>query len=245
VRRAGVLVATAVSGVAAFAASAPSSKVAWTLETVQLVRGGNAAHGAELNKDCVDCHGKAGIVDTPDVPNLAGQDALYTFKQLQDYKDELRSSPIMGEVVKPLSDKDMADLAAFFASQPAAKFPPSPPSPDPEALRLATMGDGERLIPACEVCHGHGGAGDPGSYGMPNLRSQKFDDLSYQMTTFRSAERTNDVYSVMRDVCRKLTDAEITSLAAYYSGTAPKKPAGPAALESAPAAAPSGKVAGN
>jgi cytochrome c553 len=235
VRRAGFLSAAAVSSIAAFAVSAPSSKVAWTLETVQLVRSGNPAHGAELNKDCVDCHGKAGIVDTPDVPNLAGQDPLYTFKQLKDYKDELRSSPIMGEVVKPLSDRDMADLAAFFASRPAAKFPATPPPSDPEALRLATMGDGARLIPACEVCHGHGGAGDPGSYGMPNLRSQKFDDLAYQLTTFRSGERTNDIYSVMRDVCRKLTDAEITSLAAYYSGTAPKKPAAPPAADPAQA----------
>jgi cytochrome c553 len=235
VRRAALLVVAAVSIVASLAVSAPSSKVAWTLETVRLVRSGNPAHGAELNKDCVDCHGKAGIVETPDVPNLAGQDPLYTFKQLQDYKDELRASPIMGEVVKTMSDRDMADLAAFFAAQPPANFPASPPSPDPGALRLATMGDGQRLIPACEVCHGHGGTGDPGSYGMPNLRSQKFDDLSYQLTTFRSGERTNDVYRVMRDVCRKLTDAEIVSLAAYYSGTLPKKPAAPPAADPVPA----------
>jgi cytochrome c553 len=101
-RRSG-LVAAALSIVATLAVSAPSSKVAWTLETVRLVRSGNPAHGAELNKDCVDCHGKVGIVDTPDVPNLAGQDPLYTFKQLQDYKDELRASPIMGEVARTMS----------------------------------------------------------------------------------------------------------------------------------------------
>jgi cytochrome c553 len=80
---------------------------------------------------------------------------------------------------------------------------------------------------------------------MPNLRSQKFDDLSYQLTTFRSGERANDVYSVMRDVCRKLTDAEIANLAAYYSGTLPKKPA--AASGAAPAStapAPPAKTAG-
>jgi cytochrome c553 len=246
VRRAGVI-AAGLSVAAAAAVSLPSSRVAWTLETVQLVRSGDPARGKELNKDCVDCHGTAGVVDTPDVPNLAGQDPLYTFKQLKDYKDELRASPIMGEVAKTMSDRDMADLAAFFAAQPAAPFPPSPPAPDPGILRLAASGDGTRLIPACEVCHGQGGAGDPGSYGMPNLRSQKFDDLSYQLTTFRSGERTNDVYSVMRDVSRKLSDTEIAGLAAYYSGTLPKKPeAAPAAApEATPVPAPSAKAAGN
>ena len=214
---------------AAAAVSVPSSKVAWTLETVRFVRGGDPAHGRQLNKDCVDCHGPAGVVDTPEVPNLAGQDALYAFKQLQDYKSESRSSPIMGEAVKPLSDRDMADLAAFYASLPPAPAPPSPKAPGADVLRLATTGDGARLIPACDVCHGPRGAGDRGSYGMPGLRSQKFDDLALELTNFRSGERANDVYRVMRDVCKGLTDAEIAGLATYYSGTSGTPPAVPAA----------------
>ena len=62
-------------------------------------------------------------MDTPDLPNLAGQDPLYTYKQLQDYKSESRPSFIMGEVVKTLSDRDMADLAAFYAAQAPAPAP--------------------------------------------------------------------------------------------------------------------------
>ncbi len=227
-RRRAFLLTAAVFVVAAVAASLPSSHVAWTLETVRLVRDGDPAKGRQLHKDCSDCHGPAGIVDTPDVPNLAGQDPLYVYKQLQDYKDGSRSSPIMGQAAEPLSDRDMADLAAFYAAQVPA---PSPASPRPDAgvARLVSIGDGTRLIPACEACHDEGPAGAPGSYGIPNLRNQKFDDLSLQLTTYRSGERANDVYRVMRDVCRSLTDAEIAGLAAYYSRTAPgAKAASPA-----------------
>ncbi len=225
-KRRGAVAAAAAAFVAASAAvSVPSSRVAWTVETVRFVRAGDPARGRELNKDCTDCHGPAGIVDTPDVSNLAGQDPFYTYKQLQDYKSETRESPIMGEVVKPLSDRDMADLAAFYATLALAPSPASPAAVDPGVERLVGVGDGTRLIPACDACHGPGGDPFPGSYGVPILRGQKFDDLSYQLTTYRSGERANDVYRVMRDLCRNLTDAEIAGLATFYSGTAPKAPA--------------------
>ncbi len=224
-RRAAVALGIAGILAAAAAASGPSSKVAWTVETVKLVRSGNAAHGKQLNGDCAGCHGEAGETDTPDVPNLAGQDSLYTFKQLADYKEGTRASPIMGEAVKDLSEKDMADLAAFYASLPSAPTVAAMPAEAAALVPLARLGDGARLMPACDACHGTRGAGDPGSYGVPKLSGQKFEDMSLQMTTFRSGERGNDVYRVMRDVCRQLTDAEIAGLAAYYSGASGKPPA--------------------
>ncbi len=235
-RRDALAVAATAFVAAATAVSLPSSRVAWTVETVKLVRSGNPAHGKELHKDCADCHGPAGIVDTPDVPNLAGQDALYVFKQLQDYKNESRSSPIMGEAVKGLSDRDMADLAAFYAAQAPAPSPASGPATAPEIEKLVSVGDGARLVAACEACHGAESSRAPGSYGVPNLRNQKLDDLTLQLTAFRSGERANDVYRVMRDLCRQLTDAEIAGLAAHYSRTAPKKPAAPPAPAASPAA---------
>ncbi len=226
--RPGAALAAAAGALAAsVAVSGPSSKVAWTVETVRLVRSGDAAHGRKLHEDCAGCHGDAGVIDTPDVPNLAGQDALYTFKQLSDYKEGTRASPIMGEAAKPLSEKDMADLAAFYASLPMAKAPDAVPAQASAVVSLARLGDGARLMPACDACHGPRGAGDAGSYGMPKLSGQKFDDMSLQLTTFRSGERGNDVYRVMRDVCKHLTDQEIAGLAAYYSGTPGKPPAAP------------------
>jgi cytochrome c553 len=127
----------------------------------------------------------------------------------------------MGEAVKPLSEKDMADLAAFYASLAPAPAAAAVPPGAAAILPLAHVGDGARLMPACDACHGPRGAGDGGSYGVPKLSGQKFDDMATQLTTFRSGERANDVYRAMRDVCRHLTDAEIAGLAAYYSGKAP------------------------
>lgn len=219
-RRAGALLAAAAalaSGVAAAAAAGPSSHVAWTVETVRLARGGDPAKGKKLHGDCEGCHGPAGNVDTPDVPDLGGQNPLYIFKQLSDYKRGTRTSSIMNDAVASLSDRDMADLAAFYAAQkPPARPRTAPRRADVE--RIASLGDGTRLIPACDACHGERGAGNPGFYGMPALQSQKSDDLVVQLTAFRSGDRGNDVYRVMRDLSRQLTDAEIAGLAEYYSG---------------------------
>ena len=217
-RIAGVLtIAAALAAATLF--SAPSSRVAWTLETVQRVRGGgNVAHGKKLHEDCAGCHGDAGNVDIPDVPDLGGQDPLYTYKQLVDYKNGTRESSIMTEAVKPLSDRDMIDLAAFYAAQ---KLPPGGGGSEAAsagAMKLVSVGDGPRLIPACDACHGDRGAGNPGFYGMPYLKNQKLQDIVVQMRAFRSGERGNDVYRVMRETSKALSDAEIDALASYYAG---------------------------
>lgn len=220
--RLGAVLAVAALAASALLAGGPSSRVAWTVETVRLVKSGDAAKGKKLHEDCSGCHGPAGDVDTPDIPNLAGQNALYLYKQLQDYKSVSRSSPIMGEAVVTLSDRDMSDLAAFYAAQKPSRSAGAPRRSDAAAVKLASVGDGTRLIPACDACHGDRGAGSPSFYGMPSLQNQKFDDLSVQLLTFRSGERANDVYRGMRDVAKSLTDGEIAGLAAYYSGTRAK-----------------------
>jgi cytochrome c553 len=219
-----LVAATVTLLIAVPAASNPSSWVAWTLETIHFVRSGNVARGKKLNENCSDCHGAAGTnADMPEVSDLAGQDPLYTYKELEDYKSKLRASDVMNDAVADLSDRDMADLAAFFAAQ-------KPPAggkiaANAEVLELATVGDGVRMIPACDACHGPRGAGNPGFYGMPRLLGQKPADLSAQLAAFRSGQRTNDVYSVMREVSKKLTDAEIAGLTAYYATPAVREKA--------------------
>jgi cytochrome c553 len=206
---------------AAPAMSGPSSQVAWTLETVRLVRSGDAARGQKLHEDCAGCHGPAGNMDIPDVPDLGGQDPLYIYKQLSDYKTGSRTSSIMNDAVAALSARDMADLAAFYASQKSPSRASAARVSSAAVIKLASIGDGPRLIPACDACHGERGAGNPAFYGMPALRDQKPDDLVVQLTAFRSGERGNDVYRVMRDLSKRLTDAEIAGLAAYYGGAPP------------------------
>jgi len=198
--------------------SGPSSRVAWTLETVKLARGGDAAKGKKLHEDCSQCHGDAGNTDVPDVPDLGGQNPLYTYKQLSDFKAGTRASSIMNDAVSALSDRDMADLAAFYAAQKRTPLPAKPVPAGEAAVKLASVGDGVRLIPACDACHGDRGAGNPAFYGMPSLEGQKLQDLTVQLTAFRAGERANDVYRVMRDVSKRLTDAEIAALSAYYAG---------------------------
>ncbi len=220
--------AIAFSAAAALAAAAPlvsgpSSQVAWTLETVKLARSGNAARGKKLHQDCAQCHGEAGNVDIPDVPDLGGQNSLYIYKQLSDYKAGSRTSSIMNDAVQTLSDHDMADLAAFYSAQKPPRSTGKPALPNDAAVKLATVGDGVRLIPACDACHGDRGAGNPSFYGMSVLKDRKSQDLTVQLMAFRSGERANDVYRVMRDLCKHLTDSEIAALASYYSETPPEK----------------------
>jgi cytochrome c553 len=217
------LVAAAALAAAATVLAAPSSRVAWTLETVKRVRSGDAARGKKLHEDCAACHGETGNTDVPDVPDLGGQDPLYTYKQLADYKLGTRASSIMSEAIKPLSDRDMADLAVFYAAQKRTRPAGTAPKPRTALVDLVSAGDGPRLITACDSCHGERGAGNPGFYGMPALKGQKLQDVVIQLKAFRSGERGNDVYRVMRDASKKLSDAEIDALAMYYSGAAPEK----------------------
>jgi cytochrome c553 len=213
-----VLFAAAALAASPAALSGPSSQVAWTVETLKLVRAGDAAKGKKLHEDCAQCHGDAGNSDVPDVPDLGGQDPLYVFKQLSDYKAGTRASSIMNEAAKGLSERDMADLAAFYAAQKPFRTSVQGAS-SPAAVRLATVGDGGRLVPACDACHADRGARNPDFYGLPVLRDQKVQDLTVELMAFRTGERANDVYRVMRRVSKDLTDAEIAALAAYYSGT--------------------------
>ena len=97
------------------ALAAPSSYVAWTTENVDLIRGGDPVIGKQLAYGCVGCHGTEGLSVSPAYPHIAGQDAFYLFKQLQDFKDKTRNNPQMIGIAASLSEQDMADIAAYFS----------------------------------------------------------------------------------------------------------------------------------
>ncbi len=77
---------------------------------------GDAAAGKGKSMMCSACHGAAGISAAPMYPNLAGQKEVYTLKQLKDFKSGKRNDPTMKGMVASLSETDMADLAAYYAS---------------------------------------------------------------------------------------------------------------------------------
>jgi len=76
---------------------------------------GDAAAGKAKAASCAACHGADGISKIPTYPNLKGQKAAYVEKQLKAFKSGDRKDPTMNAMAKPLSDADMANLAAYYA----------------------------------------------------------------------------------------------------------------------------------
>lgn len=77
---------------------------------------GDAAAGKVKSATCVACHGANGISAIPMYPNLKGQKAQYIVKQLTAFKNGTRQDPIMAPMAAPLTDADMANLAAYYES---------------------------------------------------------------------------------------------------------------------------------
>jgi len=77
---------------------------------------GNAAAGKEKAGVCAGCHGPDGISTNPLWPNLAGQHAPYLAKQMRDFRDGKRNDPLMAPMSVGLSDQDIKNLAAYYAS---------------------------------------------------------------------------------------------------------------------------------
>ncbi len=77
---------------------------------------GDAAAGKAKAATCAACHGADGISKVPMYPNLKSQKAAYIVKQLKAFKDGTRKDPTMNAMAKPLSDADMANLAAYYSS---------------------------------------------------------------------------------------------------------------------------------
>lgn len=85
-----------------------------------LILKGDSAAGQQKSQPCQACHGENGNSPDPNFPRLAGQYEDYLRKALHDYKSGARKNAIMSSMAAPLSDTDIADLSAYFASQERA-----------------------------------------------------------------------------------------------------------------------------
>ncbi len=204
---------------AAAALAAPSSNVAWTVETLQMLENADAAAGKGVaeREDCGRCHGSKGVADKITQPNIAAMSAAYLYKQLRDYKDGTREHRRMNRYVRELGDAELANLAAWYASQPGPQARAGTVK-STAAHELVRRGDGRRLIPACAACHGAAGEGN--WIGVPALAGQHLEYFIETMLAYRSGERANDVYSVMRYISAQLSEDEVAELAEYYAGLA-------------------------
>jgi cytochrome c553 len=191
-------------------AAAFPSDVVWTPQIERVIKGGNAAGGLTLASTCAGCHGANGIGTTDQFPDLAGQPADALFKQLDDFHSGKRSNPIMQPMTTALSEQQMADLAAHFASLPRPSAPASTPP------RLVAVGDPGRGLAPCAACHGPMGH----KPGAPVLAGQKAAYLQAQLEAFASGTRRNDINQQMRQVARDLSAAEIKALAQWYGSSA-------------------------
>lgn len=173
--------------------------------------GGDIGRGGTLALNCTMCHGARGV-SSSDVPNLAGQYAEVTFKQLLDYKNGHRRHALMEGLAQRLSDQDMRDLAAFYAQLPRpAEAPPGVPTP-----ALVKVGDPMRNVAPCASCHG----GIDKKPGSPWLEGMPQAYLAGQMQQFASGARRNDPHGVMRNIARQMKPEEVEATAHYYASRA-------------------------
>ena len=197
----------------------PSSNVAWTSETRNLIKNADIANGEKIANKCGSCHGEDGTDVTPieeeDTPFLAGQIAHATYKQIIDYQDKTRDDKMMLKKVRKLSKQDVADVSAFYATQALPMPSVDAAKVTPEAIRLVNKGDGDRFLPPCAGCHGLNGEGS--IVDVPALAGQNTSYFITTMTAYKDEDRENDIYSRMRFIASILTEEEITKLADYYA----------------------------
>jgi cytochrome c553 len=181
-----------------------------------LLAEGDAAAGQAKSALCGSCHGVDGNSPLAMNPKLAGQNARYMVKQLQDFKSGARAGAIMASMVLSLSDQDMEDIAAWYSSQQ-----PTIQGADPELIELAERlyraGNSEIAVAACSACHSPTGKGNAPA-GFPSLSGQHAEYTLQQLRDFRSGVRQNDGSEMMRTVVERLTDKELEALASYVSG---------------------------
>ncbi len=177
---------------------------------------GSAEAGQAKSTPCVACHGMNGNSANPEWPSLAGQHPQYIVKQLKAFKSGARQNPLMTPQAQPLSEADMADLAAYYASQTLTGLE-TDESKVALGQRLFRAGDAEKGIAACNSCHGPAGRGNPTAL-YPSIHGQHATYVEAQLKAYRNGTRQTDQNQMMRGVAKLLTDEEIAAVASYVQG---------------------------
>ncbi len=163
---------------------------------------------------CAACHSFDGSRGSPANPILQGQHGDYIVKQLNEFKSGARNNPIMKGIAAGMSEDDMRNVAAFYATKQAK--PGFAKNKDYAVLgeKVYRGGIAERSIPACAGCHSPSGGGIPSQY--PRLAGQHADYTEAQLVSFRSAARHTN--TPMMGVAAKLNDREIKAVSDYIAG---------------------------
>lgn len=191
-----------------------ASTIAFAAEsTVPKVYLGNIDKGGVKSSTCIACHGADGNSSVTDYPKLAGQHPGYLASTLKAYRDGSRANAIMQGMASALSDEDIADLAAYFASQAISNG-----AVEADLLargkQLYRFGDSAKGISACTACHGPTGAG-LASANFPSLKGQWAAYSKSQLSAFRDGLRVN---VMMNGVAKNMSDKDIKAISSYVGG---------------------------
>jgi cytochrome c553 len=172
------------------------------------------AKGQATAQVCAACHTADGSRGSPANPILAGQHPEYVVKQLQEFKSGKRNNAIMKGFASTLSDDDMRNVAAFYASKSAKPGFAKDKTLVTLGEKIFRGGIADKAVPACAACHGPNGAGLPAQY--PRMGGQHADYTEAQMVAFRAGVRANSAQ--MTTIAAKLSDREIKAVSDYIAG---------------------------
>jgi cytochrome c553 len=195
-------------------------------DAAAIARQGNGRGAAP----CIACHGVDGAGQAQaGNPRLAGLDADYLEKQLDDFASGTRGSVVMQPTASALSSDERQALAAYYSKlplPPALAKPATPiPSADSLGARLTTRGNWDRDVPGCVQCHGPAGVGVGAHF--PPLTGQPAAYLAAQLRAWQQGTRHNDPLQLMQHLSAALSTQDIQAVSAWFAAQPLPAPGAP------------------
>ena len=173
-----------------------------------LVHAADVAAGKEKAELCIGCHGENGISQMENIPSLAGQQDQYIQWQLVFFRAGSRKNEQMQPIVEQLTNEDIRNLGAYFASLTP---PPSPADDNPD---LSAKGKQAAAGRRCASCHTDNFAG---TKAVARLTGQREEYLLKALRDYKTSQRVGGGQAVMADVAYPLSEEEIEALAHYLA----------------------------
>lgn len=181
------------------------------------------AAGARLAEEvCVACHQSNGagmhIQDGQSWPRLAGMDADYLYKQLQDIKAGTRNSPVMTPFIALMNDQQMRDVVAYYSGLPVTAGQGGEAATPEQLARgeaLAQRGDWSKYIVPCKSCHGPDNQGVASDF--PALAGQNAGYIADQLRAWQAGSRDNDPQGLMKAIAERLDEQDILAVSAWLA----------------------------
>ena len=182
---------------------------------------GDAERGEAAAGTCVACHQADGsgmnVPGGQSWPRLAGLDAGYIAKQLHDFQAGRRQNASMMPFANMLDDQQIADVAAYYSQLPATQGDGG--DVDEAVLargeQIAMRGDWDEYIVSCKSCHGPGNQGVGGTF--PGIAGQHAGYIESQLRAWQAGERSNDPQNLMGAIAQRMSDEDITAVAAWLA----------------------------